>query len=216
MNISMPKEFTASKIRRDAATVITMSVIAAVALISLAINRFFETFTPDGVAWTLPVEPQSVTAEGLTLYTPSGPSPMAEITGTFSSLQVIVGNVNLVSSICLGAAIVIASLAGLIVIFCTATLAWQFLRGQFFTPRSSFTVRVLTWAIASGAGLSYIAWFFGSNGVAAALGVRAADTANAAWWGWYALAMFVVISIGLLDIALRRAVRMQRDHEGLV
>lgn len=216
MSSTLPREFTAAKIRRDAAAVITVSVLASVAVVSLTAGKFLKTFTPDGVAWNLPVVPQPATAEGLTLYTPEGPAPTTEVTGTLASLQVVVSEVNTMSLMYIGAALVIAALTGLVVIFCTGTLAWQLLRGQFFTSESSLTVRVLTWTTPLGVSLAYTAWNFGSNGIAAALGVRSTDTGGLVWWGWYAIILFVAVSFGLIDIALRRAVRLQHDQEGLV
>ncbi|WP_449278154.1 hypothetical protein [Leucobacter sp. GX24907] len=207
---------TAHSVRTDAITVIIMSVLAAGAVITLAAFRSLRLFTPDGVAWTLPVEPQTLTADGLTLYSSSGPAESEPITGTATALEVIVNDLNTVSTVCLAASIVIIAIAALIAIACTARIAWLFLRGRFFTRSASAALRTLNWSLAAGVLFFHLLWTMGRNGVEAALNVRAQSIDGFEWWGWYWIVLFAIVSLGLVDVALRRAIRLQQDTEGLV
>lgn len=216
-----PKEFeikpmTARRVRADASAVIIMGALAAAATIGLAILKFAEVFARGGISWNLPVQAQPASAMGLPRYAQGGELAPAEITGTLNNLHVIVTDVNTVSTICLGASIAVAALAMLAVIACTMQLAWNFLRGDFFTRGTSVALRALTWAGAFGGLLAFIAWHLGSTGVEAAIGAPAANDGGLEWWSWYAIILFVLCASGLVDIAFRRAARLQRDQEGLI
>lgn len=212
----LPAERSPDKVRRDAITVIVMSVAAAVAVVLLAVNRALELFVPGGIAWKLPVEPQAGTAEGLSIYGADGPIPAEPVSGTFTELHVVVPDVNAVSTACLAISIVVAALGALVVIASTARVAWLLLRGRFLTTQTSFALRVLTWSLLLGGLLTYALWHLGSNGIRGALEVRADASGSMEWWGWYWIVLFALVSLGLIDIGLRRAIRLQRETEGLV
>lgn len=212
----LPAERAPDKVRRDAITVIVMSVAAASAVILIAVQRALELFVPGGIAWDLPVEPQPGTAAGLPIYDAQGPFHTAPVSGTFTQLQVVVPDVNAISTVCLALSIVVAALGALVIIASTARVAWLLLRGRFFTTQTSSALRVLNWSLLLGGMLAYVLWHLGSNGIRAALEVRADASGSMEWWGWYLITLFAVVSLGLIDIGLRRAVRLQHETEGLV
>lgn len=219
MHASLPldvKQFSARRVRSDALALIFMGTFATAAAITLAVLKFQEVFVPGGIAWNLPVLPQTASGTGLTQYAPEGPAATVEVVGTLTHLQIVVPDVNTVSAACLGIAIVVAALTALTVIAYTMQLAWNFLRGDFFTRRTSRALRTLTWTGIVGGLIAYATWELGSNGVEAAVGALAAETGALAWWCWYTVMLFSVMAFGLVDIAFRRAARLQRDQEGLI
>lgn len=216
MTLQPPRESGPGKMRADAIAIFTLGALAAVAVVSLTIQYFRATFTADGVVWRLPITPRTGSATGLTLYDSTGKVDAAPITGTFTHMQVAVTDLNTVSTVCLGAAIVCAAAALLTVIASTVRIAWLFQQGRFFTLATSRALRTLTWSLIGGGLGAYACWNLAKNGVEAALSVRSADSGALAWWSWYVIALFAVTSFGLIDIALRRAIRVQHDTEGLV
>lgn len=216
MSTVLPRESGPRKMRADAIAIFALGIMATVAVASLAVRMFTQTFTDQGVSWNLPVQPHPYTADGLTTYSADGPVVSTQITGTVSHLQVIVPNLNTVSAVCLGAAIVLGALAMLVIISSTVRIAWLFQRGQFFTLATSHAVRTFAWGLVAGGLGSYVCWNLGANGVEAALGVRATNLDTIVSWAWYFCALFTITSFGLIDIALRRAIRVQHDTEGLV
>ncbi|MBC9927694.1 MULTISPECIES: hypothetical protein [unclassified Leucobacter] len=212
----LPRESSPTKIRADAIAILVLGFASGASIIALAWQKFTDTFTSGGVVWQLPVSPQPATAEGLQVYTSAGLLNASPIEGVITHLQVTIPNLNTVSSVCLGAAIVLAAITLFIVVGSTARIAWLFQQGRFFTLPTSHALRILTWALGAGGFGAFAAWNLGANGVEAALNVRASDTGSGEWWGWYFIVLFAVSSFGLIDIALRRAIRVQHDAEGLV
>ncbi|WP_090150966.1 MULTISPECIES: hypothetical protein [unclassified Leucobacter] len=209
-------EFTPRRIRSDAIGVLVMCSLAAIAVVALAIAEFRRRFVPGGIAWTLPIQPREITAEGVTEYGADGPIAADPISGIATRIDVIVPDVNPVSTVCLAISIVLAAIAALVVIACTARLTRSVLRGEFFTPAVSRAFSAAMWSGVGGALAAYAFRHFAANGVAAALDVRATDTGTLAWWGWYVIILFGISALGLIDIAIRRAMRLERETEGLV
>ncbi len=212
----LPAERSPDKVRRDAISVIVMSFVAAAAVVLIAVNRALEIFVPGGIAWDLPVQPRPGTAEGLPVYGAEGPIPSEPVSGTFTQLHVVVPDVNAISTACLALSIAVAAIGALVVIASTARVAWLLLRGRFFTMQTSVALRMLTWTLLLGGLLTYALWHLGANGVRGALEVRADASGSMEWWGWYWIILFALTSLGLIDIGLRRAIRLQRETEGLV
>lgn len=213
---SVPRERSPRGVKLDAVFITVTGSLAAVAVITLAATRLRHLFTPDGVAWTTPIAPQAVSAASLRLYTSNGPEELVALTGNATQLEIVVPEVNTISTICLGASVVIAALTALTVIACTARIAWLLRNDRFFTAPTSRSLTALTYTGIFGGVAAYAAWQLGKNGVEAALGAQASTVTEVAWWGWYIIAMFLVCAFGLVDIGLRRAIRLQRDTEGLV
>lgn len=214
--IRLPKEPTAGKLRADAIAIMAMALLASGSVIALAVEKFRTHFVPGGIAWQLPVEHQPGAANGLPLYTSNGPSESVLVSGTITNLEVIVPNVNAISTFCIGASIALTAFTALVVIASTVRLAWLFQQGRFFTMPTSFALRVFNWTLVFGGLAAFGLWQMGANGVEGMLGVRTSEADASEWWSWYVIALFAVTSFGLVDIALRRAIRLQHETEGLV
>lgn len=216
MTTQLPRESGSPKMRADAFAIFALGAVSAVSVVLLAIGQFTKTFTAAGVAWRLPVEPHTTTADGLTSYKGSGPVDPEPITGTVTHVLVTVPDLNPISTFCLGAAIVFVAAGMLVIIASTVRIAWLFQQGRFFTLSTSRAVRSLTIGIIGGFLGAFISWNLAKNGIEGALNVQASNTGTGEWWGVYWLILFAVTSFGLIDIALRRAIRIQHDSEGLV
>lgn len=214
--IRLPQEPTAGKLRADAIAIMVMGLLASCSVVSLAVGKLLGIFTSGGIAWRLQVEDTLGSAVGLPLYSSDGPPEPTLVNGTITHLEVIVPNVNTVSMVCIGASIVLAAMTALVVIASTVRLAWLFQQGRFFTMPTSFALRVFTWTLVFGGLAAFGLWQMGANGVEGALGVRASANSASEWWGWYLITLFAVTAFGLVDIALRRAIRLQHETEGLV
>ncbi len=210
------RDHSPRRVRADAITVIVMASLASIAVISLALGKFFDVFRPQGVFWSLPIAPTDISAEGLTLYDSNGPVSADSVSGTAHGIETIVPGLSGASTFLLGAAICLAALTALVIIACTGSVAWRFLRGEIFSRATSIALRVLSWSGLVGGFAAYGAWSMGANGVEAALGVRASASGSGDWWAWYGIILFIVVSFGLIDIGLRRGLRLQKDTEGLV
>lgn len=216
--VQWPREFDVRKVRRDAVAVIVMCVIATASVITLAILKFRELFVPGGISWSFPVTPQRVVAESANLYgRENRPIAPKTVTGMATHVQVIVTDATATTAGFLAASIIVATLTGLVIVVCTGHLARTFLSGRFFTLQTSRILRVLMWTAAIGGPIAFLTWTSGSNGVeVAALGATTLDSGQMQRQSWYWIAAFVLTSFGLVDIALRRAIRLQHETEGLV
>ena len=216
MSTALPKEPSARKVRADAIAILAMGVVASVATIYLTVQQYLATFVAGGVIWNLPVEAQEVNATGLLSFSADSAQPTPTVQGTLSHLQVLVPDLNIVSTICLVIAIGAAGLTAIAGIACVVRFAWLFQQGRFFTMATSRTMRAFTWSLLGGGLLAFACWNLTANGVEAALEVRASTSGGTEWWAWYWILLFVVTASGLIDIALRRAIRLQHETEGLV
>lgn len=212
----LPQESNPRKVRADALAVLIMGIAAAASVLALAVRKYLSTFTREGIVWDLPVKAQTGTARGIVSYRAEAAPDAPAVQGTFTHLQVVVPDVNAVSTACLALAIAAAALTGLVIIACTVRLARLFQQGRFFTLQTSRALRTITWTAFGGGITAFVGWNLGSNGIEGALGVRAAETGSFDWWGWYLIILFAVTAFGLVDIALRRAIRLERETEGLV
>ncbi len=215
-NAPLPKEPTPQKVRADAIAILVMGIVASASIVYLAVRKYLSLFVAGGIAWDLPVESQTATAPGLAAYDADGPIVASPVTGTFTHLQVVVPNLNTVSTVCLAISVAAAALTAILVIASIVRLAGLFQQGRFFTLATSRTLRALTWSMIGGGLGAWASWNLGANGIEGALGVRANTSGTFEWWSWYWILLFAVTSSGLIDIALRRAIRLQHETEGLV
>lgn len=212
----LPKEPTARKIRADAFAIIAMGLVTTAWVMMLAVRQYLELFVAGGISWSVPVEQTPSSAQGLVLYRPDPPFEVPVVSGTLTHLQVVVPNVNTVSTVFFAISIALAALVMITVIACVVRLAWLFQQGRFFTIHTSYALRTLTWTLVFGGLAAFGLWQMGANGVEAALGVRTNESGTFEWWGWYWILLFAVTAFGLVDVALRRAIRLQHETEGLV
>lgn len=216
MSVPLPKEPSARKVRADAIAIVAMGAVAAISVIYLTVRQYLSTFVPGGVAWNLPVEPQEASATGLMSFSTDSPQQIPTVQGTLSQLQVVVPDLNTVSTICLVIAIGAAGLTAIAGIACVVRFAWLFQQGRFFTMATSRTMRAFTLSLLSGGILAFACWNLAANGVEAALEVLVSTRGGTEWWAWYWILLFAVTASGLIDVALRRAIRLQHETEGLV
>ena len=212
----LPQEPTARKVRADAVAILTLGVVASIAVAYLAVREYLRVFVADGIAWDLPVEAHTTAATGLAIYDADGPTVAPSVSGTLTHLRVIVPDLNVVSTVCLAVSIAAAAIAAILAIACIVRLAWLFQQGRVFTLSTSSALRTLTWTMLGGGLIAWGGWNLAANGIEAALGARANTSGSFEWWSWYWILLFAVTSSGLLDIALRRAIRLQHETEGLV
>ena len=192
----------------DGFTVILWGVAAAVLTVISAISDFTRTFTPDGLALTVRVEPASVSAiiESTTVA----------VAGAATEMTVVSAGVNAISTGSAAASIVVTALAKLVIIGAVMHLAWSFLRGRFFSPAVTGDLYAISIAI--------IVWGFGGilldrmahNGMLTALGVEETEPLHPLhFWGITGY-VFASMAIALLALAFRRGFQLQKDTEGLV
>jgi hypothetical protein len=192
----------------DAITVILCGAAAVIVVLIANVLDFLDTFRPDGVAARVPLE--SGSGEGVLENT------SARVSGSLSELTVVVTDLNAVSTFCLGAAIVVAALAQLVVIAAVMHLAWSFLRGRFFVRAAARDFGIISWAMFLGALGVLLLQHMGTNGVLAALGTDGREPVHPiAFWS-FAPYWFAATAVGLLSVAFRRGAQLQRDTEGLV
>jgi hypothetical protein len=130
--------------------------------------------------------------------------------------EVIAEGVNVLSTVSLGASIIVSTIAWLVVIALFATLALRFLRGRFFDPTNPRLLDAAGWTMFGGALAISFLDTLGRNGVLAAAGLGEFQPSS-----WAIIASFIPIWIaatvlGLISLAFRRGIRMQRDTDGLV
>lgn len=188
----------------------TYWVAGAVTLIAIssAVRSFLETFTPDGVRTTLLLPINDATVH-LT-------DPDATLAGSATTLSVLATDVNTVSQISLGAAIVVQAAlwigAAFVMVIFVRELSDR-------TPFSARAGRAITWgSYGTIAGVVVLMMLdkFGQNGVVAALSPDASTENGFAgmlpYVGWWAYAF----ALGVWSLSFRRGIALEKDAEGLV
>jgi len=129
---------------------------------------------------------------------------------------VIAPRVDAGTAAALAASIIVWGVACLVVIAAVMYVARGFLRGRLFVPATARAFDIIGWSIVSGALIVLILENVGRNGVLRALGVTDAQPLHFLdFWAW-APVWAVGVAVGLVAVAFRRGVRLQRDTEGLV
>jgi hypothetical protein len=188
--------------------VIIIGVLGAIAVIVTAIFRAVGTFRADGVAWTLNVDDAPAEA--------TIGSGAVTVTGVVEQLMVIVHDLNAVSSIAIGASIAAWACTALIVIASVMFVAWSFLRGRFFVSATARAFGVIGWSIVLGTGVVMSLDTLGGNGVLAAVGAGDLGQVRPTELWAYAPAFAIGVSVGIVAVAFRRGVRLQRETDLLV
>jgi len=200
---------TTTQERRDAATVLTVGVLACIATLYWCAVRAGQTFgSPLGIAWNIAIDetPVNVTVGSLT----------GSVNAIVGEGTVYSDHVNAVSVTMLVVSLVASTLTSLVVIACVMYLAHCALRGTLFTRATMRIWDVIAIALIAGAALMLFGDTLGGNGVLAAVGLQDADvSASVGFWG-FAPMWATGVACGLMSIAFRRGLRLQRDTEGLV
>ncbi|WP_456286856.1 hypothetical protein M1D46_05375 [Microbacterium sp. JZ70] len=197
--------------RAEQGDAITVLFIGAAVLMVVAISaalRWAETFTLEGVAARVPVHaaPGQAVVDGADVT----------ITGSVDSMLVVVPVVDTMSAVCLAASILIAALAQTISATAVMYIAWSFLRGRFVTSAVVRALTLLGWTVFTGALAVLFVDRLALNGILAALGADGAEPIHPLEFWSSAPLFFIATAVGLLAIAFRRGIRLQRDTEGLV
>lgn len=192
----------------DAITVIVIGVLGAVAVIVAAVMRAVSTFRPAGIAWTLNVDDAPAEA--------TVGSGAVSVSGIAEQLTAIVPDVNTLSRFAIGASIAVWACTALLVIASVMFVAWSFLRGRFFVPATARAFGVIGWSIVLGTGAVMTLDTLGGNGVLAALGAGDLGQVRATEVWAYAPAWAIGVCVGIVAVAFRRGVRLQRETELLV
>lgn len=194
--------------RLDALNVLFCGVCVAVLACILIGLRAASTFRPDGIAWTVEIDEQPINA--------TVDSGAASVDGIVSSVTVVAPNVNGGSVAAIIGSFALVTLAVLLVIACVMRIAWSFLRGRFF---NTVTARCFTTAgstIVFAPGLFLALDLAGRSGILQALDLAGAEPVRPSA-SWETLPYIAVgVSVILIGTAFERAVRLQRETEGLV
>jgi hypothetical protein len=194
--------------RLDAISVLFGGVCVAVIACILIGLRTVDTFRPDGIAWTIETDEQTIDA--------TVDSGAGSIDGIVSSVTVIAPNVDGGSVAAIIASLALLTLAVLLVISCAMHIAWSFLRGRFFIEGTARSFEVAGGTIVFAPCLLLSLDTAGRNGVLQALDIVGGEPVHptAAW----ALLPYIAIglSVILIGTAFRRGIRLQRETEGLV
>ncbi|MCR2764946.1 hypothetical protein NQ152_15670 [Microbacterium sp. zg.B48] len=194
--------------RADLMAPLIAAVALAVVVVVTTVIRWLETFTPAGLVAGVPFPGVPVD------FSPAEGEPVTSVHVTAG--DIVARGVNSVSTVSLGLSIVVGALAWLAVIAVFATLAVRFLHGRFFDRGNPRLLDAAAWTMLGGALAVYMLETFGRNGVLAAAGLSGYVPPS-----WAVAAPFIPIwiaamALGLISLAFRRGIRMQRDSEGLV
>lgn len=204
--------------RSERADAITVILYAAAALVTVGIAtvlRVGSTFRDDGIAWTLPVDEQPISAT-----TDSG---QISIEGIAQEAMVFATGVNSVSIAAIVAAIALWALAAVAVIGAVTLVAWNFLRGRFFVAGNARAFDVIGWTLVLAPMAIVMLETMGRNGVTAALGLGDGEPVHPIEF-WAIAPIFATgVTVGLIAVAFRRGIRLQQEKvvleketEGLV
>ncbi|WP_292790612.1 MULTISPECIES: hypothetical protein [unclassified Microbacterium] len=201
--------------RADASAVIFYAAAALVAVGLATVLRVGSTFRDDGIAWTLPIDEQPISAT-----TDSG---QISIEGIAQEAMVFATGVNSVSIAAIVAAIALWALAAVAVIGAVTLVAWNFLRGRFFVAGNARAFDVIGWTLVLAPMAIVMLETMGRNGVTAALGLGDGEPVHPIEF-WAVAPIFATgVTIGLIAVAFRRGIRLQQEKvvleketEGLV
>lgn len=201
---------TTAPTRSETADAITVILYAAVALITVAfatILRVASTFRETGIAWTIPIDQQPISAT-----TDSG---AISIEGFADEAMIIAGGVNAVSVAAIVAAIALWALAAVVVIAAVTLVAWNFLRGRFFVRANVWAFNAIGWTLVAAPIVIVILETMGRNGVTTALGLGDGEPVHPIEFWTIAPIFATGVTVGLVAIAFRRGIRLQHEKVAL-
>lgn len=192
----------------DAITVLLLGIGAAITVVLSVVARFLDVFRDAGVAWTIDIDDAPFAA---TVGSGTG-----SVEGIVESALVIAPGVDGGTAAALAGSIVVWGITCLAVILAVMYVARSFLRGRFFVPTTARAFDVIGWALVGGGFIVLILENIGRNGILSALGAGEGEPLHFLdFWGW-APVWAVGVTVGLIAVAFRRGVRLQRDTDGLV
>lgn len=189
----------------EAISVIVGGVLAAAVVVTTATWRAVETFRPEGLAWTLPIEGQRIEA----IVEPD----RMPVSGLAESLTIVSPAADALAYAATAASILLWALTALTVIGGIVHLAWNVLRGRVFSRTTVRDLNLICGALVGGAALIYVCDDLTRRTLLASLEIgEAMRPAPVGFW----ISWAVGFTTGLLAYAFRRGLQLQRDTEGLV
>lgn len=201
---------TAKATRSETADAITVILYAAAALVTVAfatILRVASTFRETGIAWTIPIDQQPISAT-----TDSG---AISIEGYADEAMIIANDVNAVSVAAIITAITLWALAAALVIASVTLVAWNFLRGRFFVRGNVWAFNAIGWTLVGAPILIVMLETMGRNGVTAALGLGDGEPVHPLEFWTIAPFFATGVTVGLIAVAFRRGIRLQQEKAAL-
>ena len=196
--------------RSEKADAVTVILYAAAALVTVAlatILRVAGTFRETGIAWTIPIDQQPISAT-----TDSG---AISIDGYADEALIIASGVDAVSVVAIIAAITLWTLAAVAVIAAVTLVAWNFLRGRFFVRANLWAFHAIGWTLVAAPILIVMLETTGRNGVTAALGLGEGEPAHPLEFWTIAPFFATGVTVGLIAVAFRRGIRLQQEKVAL-
>ncbi|CAH0253893.1 hypothetical protein SRABI76_03312 [Microbacterium oxydans] len=200
---------TAATTRSEFADAVTVLFLAAAALVVTGIStvmRIAGTFRDDGIAWTIPIDEQPISA--------TADSGAVTVEGIAQEAMVFSTGVDPAATAAIIAAIALRALAAVIIIGAVALIAWSFLRERVFSRSNARALDAIGWTLVIAPTLIVMLETAGRNGVTAVLGLGAEATHPIEFW---AISPFYAtgVTIGLIAVALRRGRRLQQERDVL-
>lgn len=192
----------------DLVTVIILGAVAVLVSISATITRLWSAFRDVGFAWTVTIDELPVDA--------TVDSGAHSVNGIAGELLLIVPDIDGTTAFAGGASIILWGLTALIVIVTTMFLAWSFLRGRFFVASTARAFDIIGWMLVIG-GLAVICFENMARGgvLTASVGASGEPLHPLDFWA-FAPVLAIGTAMGILGMAFRRGIRLQRETEGLV
>lgn len=192
----------------DLATVIILGSLAALVVAFAIVMRLLSTFRDAGIAWTVAVDQLPVDA--------TVNSGAQSVNGYASELLVVSANVETMTGVFGAASIVLWGVAALIVIGMVIFVAWSFLRGRFFVRSTARAFDVIGWTLVIGGFTVLGLETMTRNGVLGALGGGVGEPLHPLDFWAFSPIWAIGVAVGLLGVAFRRGIRLQKETEGLV
>jgi hypothetical protein len=191
----------------DAVTVLFLAAAAPVVTGISTMLRIGGAFRDDGIAWSIPIDEQPISAT-----TDSG---AVTVEGIAQQAMVFATGVNPVSVAAIISAIALWTLAAVVIIGAVALIAWNFLRGRFFSRGNARALDTIGWTLVLAPTIIVMLEAAGRNGITAALGLGAGEATHPIEF-WAITPFFATgVTMGLVAVALRRGMRLQQERDVL-
>lgn len=192
----------------DLVTVIVFGALVAVVVVFTMAMRFLSMFRVDGFSWSVPIDELPVDA--------TIDSGTHGVNGIASELLLISPNVDAMTKAAGTASIIVWGVTALVVIGTVTFIAWSFLRGRFFVRSTARAFDISGWTLVLGAAAVLGLETMTRNGMLDAIAGGTREPLHPLEFWAFAPVWAVGVVMGLLAIAFRRGVALQRDAEGLV
>ncbi|WP_194764999.1 DUF2975 domain-containing protein [Microbacterium sp. UFMG61] len=201
---------TARVTRSQSADAITVILFGAASVVVTAISgilRVLGTFRDQGIAWSIPVDEQPISA--------TVDSGATSVNGIAQQAMVFATGVDAVSTAAIIGSLALWTIAPLVVIAGVMLVAWNLLRGHFFVRSNVRAFDAIGWTLVLAPLLIVLLENMGRNGVLVALGAETGDPAHPIEF-WSIAPLFATgVAVGLIAAAFRQGIRLQRENAAL-